>query len=101
MVRSESNAKAQEAITRDHGTAIRNLEVQVGQIAKHLSERSSGTFLADTVVPRTENASAITTRSGKVLVDAEKEVAERELEEEKEKKRRERKKKLKKREKKK
>src|ERR1044072_4311572 len=86
MTRTENNYKNQEA-------AIKNLQNQFGQMAKLMSERPPGKFPSNTQAPRTENASAITTRSGRVLVDAGKDVAERELEEEKEKKREERKKK--------
>src|ERR1044072_6518448 len=60
MTRTENISKKQEA-------AIKNLETQVGQLAKQMSERPSGTFPSDTQIPRTENASVITTRSGKVL----------------------------------
>ena len=56
MARTESNYKAQEAISRDQGATIRNLEVQVGQLAKHLSERLSDEFPGDTQKPRMENA---------------------------------------------
>src|ERR1044072_3323477 len=67
MTRTESASKNQEAALRDHQAAIKNLENQFGQMAKLLSERPSGKFPADTQEPRMENASAITTRSGKVL----------------------------------
>src|ERR1044072_812814 len=63
--------KAQEALARDQGAAIRHLKVQFGQLAKHLTERPSGKLPADTQEPRIENASAITTRSGKVLPSVE------------------------------
>jgi hypothetical protein len=77
--RIEENHKAQEArnqaleaVARDHGAATKNLEVQVGQIVKQLSERPAGKFLGDTQKPSTEHAFAITTRSRKVLHHVEK-----------------------------
>ena len=68
--------KEQEALARDQGAAIRNLEVQFGQLAKHQTERPTGKLPADTQEPRIENASAITTRSGKVLPRVEEPVIE-------------------------
>src|ERR1044072_2800392 len=47
--------------------AIRNVENQLGQLAKRMTERESGQLPSNTQEPRHENASAITTRSGKVL----------------------------------
>ena len=50
---------------------MRNLENQLGQLAKRMTERDAGQLPSDTQEPRRENASAITTRSGKVLPDVE------------------------------
>jgi len=47
--------------------AIRNLEVQMGQIAKRMEEKSDTNFAANTEVNLKEHVKAITTRSGKVL----------------------------------
>ena len=46
---------------------MRNMESQIGQLAKRMTERDSGQLPSNTQEPRRENASAITTRSGKVL----------------------------------
>src|ERR1044072_1959190 len=62
---------------KNHEAAIKNLENQFGQMAKLVSERIQGKFPSDTVVnPKIENASAITTRSGKVLFGVDKSVEE-------------------------
>src|ERR1044072_8602767 len=63
----ESFMARTENVTKNQDAAIKILETQVGQLAKQISERPSGKFPGDTQIPRTENASAITTRSGKVL----------------------------------
>ena len=57
---SISNHKSTEA-------AIRNLEVQMGQIAKRMEEKSDTNFAANTEVNPKEHVKAITTRSGKAL----------------------------------
>ena len=67
MARTENVTKNQDAAIKDTQAGLKNLETQVGQLAKQISERPSGKFPGDTQIPRTENASAITTRSGKVL----------------------------------
>src|ERR1044072_7655084 len=74
--------RQQEASMRQHETSMRNLEHQVGQLAKRISERDTGKFPSDTQEPRVENASAITTRSGKVLPTVEMPVEEVVVEEE-------------------
>ncbi|XP_020202308.1 uncharacterized protein LOC109788081 [Cajanus cajan] len=64
---SISNHKSTEA-------SIKNLEIQVGQLAKQLAENSSGKFSANTHTNPKENCSAVTTRGGKrvgVLEDKE------------------------------
>ena len=45
---------------------IKNLEMQVGQIPKQLTERQSGHFSANTQTNLEENSNVITTQSGKV-----------------------------------
>src|ERR1044072_7833365 len=67
MTRTENNSRNQEAAIKDQQAAIKNLENKFGEMAKLFSERSPGRFPSDTQEPRMENASAITTRSGKVL----------------------------------
>ena len=67
MARQDENIKRQEAVQKEQQAAIRNLENQMGQMAKQLSERDPGTLPSDTHIPRIEDPSAITTRSGKVL----------------------------------
>ena len=47
--------------------SIKNLEVQVGQLEKQLSEHGSGSFLANTQVNPKEQCKAITTRKGNVV----------------------------------
>ena len=83
IARSEDNYKAldarnknQEAMIKEQRVALRNLDVQVGHLAKNYSDRSQGEFPSDTQEPRIENASAITTRSGRVLSTVEKLVEE-------------------------
>ncbi|XP_020208699.1 uncharacterized protein LOC109793651 [Cajanus cajan] len=54
--------------------SIKNLEIQMGQLAKQLAENSGGNFSANTHTNPKENCSAITTRGGKrvgVLEDEE------------------------------
>ena len=70
--RQENISMKQEAVQREQQAAIKNLENQMGQMAKQLSERDPGTLPSDTHIPRMENASAITTRSGRVLNHVEK-----------------------------
>ena len=68
---SQLNFKNQEA-------AIKNLENQVGQLARQAAERPPGTFPSDTILnPKQENISAITTRSCKTLNKEEKRVEEK------------------------
>ena len=45
--------------------AIKNLEVQVGQLAKQLVERSTGSFVANTEKNPKEECKAVVTRSQK------------------------------------
>src|ERR1044072_3622294 len=66
----------QEAVQKEQQAAIKNLENQIGQMAKQLSERDPGKFPADTQVPRNETANAVITRSGKVLNEIENKVEE-------------------------
>nr|KYP56300.1 hypothetical protein KK1_002537 [Cajanus cajan] len=47
--------------------SIKNLEVQVGQLAKQLADMSGGPFSANTMTNPKEYCQAITTRSGKVV----------------------------------
>ncbi|XP_014489940.1 uncharacterized protein LOC106752719 [Vigna radiata var. radiata] len=60
MQMSLSNQKSTDA-------SIRNLEVQMGQLAKKLEEKPVNTFRANTEPNPIEHCKAITTRSGKVL----------------------------------
>nr|KYP62438.1 hypothetical protein KK1_016971 [Cajanus cajan] len=48
--------------------SIKNLEVQVGQLAKQLADMSGGPFSANTKTNPKEHCKAITTRSGKVVM---------------------------------
>ncbi|XP_057440003.1 uncharacterized protein LOC130731798 [Lotus japonicus] len=64
--RTENNYKNQEA-------AIKNLENQFGQLAKLIAERPQGKFPSDTIPnPKQENASVVTTRSGRVMSELKK-----------------------------
>lgn len=47
--------------------SIKNLEVQVGQLAKQLSEHRNGFFFANTQVKPKEQCNEITTRRGIVV----------------------------------
>lgn len=60
MQQSMANQKNTDA-------SIKNLETQVGQIAKQLSEQQGGTFTATTQPNPKEHCKAITTRSRKML----------------------------------
>ncbi|XP_061350974.1 uncharacterized protein LOC133296035 [Gastrolobium bilobum] len=72
------------AHNKNQDAFIRNLEVQIGQLSKQVSERLPRTFPSDTIVNPKEHCKAIMTRSGKVLPSPE--VEEKLDEEEKEKK---------------
>ncbi|KAL4276859.1 hypothetical protein AHAS_Ahas20G0249300 [Arachis hypogaea] len=52
---------------QNHGASIRNLEVQVAQIAKKLTERSFNIFLSDTILNPREECKTISLRSGRVI----------------------------------
>ena len=52
---------------KNHDASIRNLETQMGQISKQLTERPKGTFPSDTIVNPREQCNAISLRSGKVV----------------------------------
>ena len=47
--------------------SIKNLKVQVGQLAKQLSEQPSGSFSANTQVNPNEQCKAVVTRQGTVV----------------------------------
>src|SRR4051812_29164474 len=80
MQASMANQKSNEA-------AIKNLETQVGQLAKQLAEKQTGpSFTANTQTNPKEHCKAVVTRSGRVLEsEVEKEVEEEEVRIEKEK----------------
>jgi len=61
---SMSNQKSRES-------AIKNLEVQVGQLAKQLAERPSSSFTANTEKNPKEECKAVMTRSRMVIQDEE------------------------------
>ena len=48
-------------------TSVRNLETQVGQLAKQLSDQQTSQFSANTQTNPKEHCKSITTRSGKVV----------------------------------
>nr|KYP39436.1 hypothetical protein KK1_039244 [Cajanus cajan] len=72
---SISNHKSTEA-------SIKNLEIQMGQLAKQLAENSGGIFSANTHTNPKENCSVITTRGGKRVGVLEDEEEQQENEEE-------------------
>jgi len=59
--------QASLASQENNKTTIRDLETQVGQIAKKLVERQSGKFSANTHTNPKEHCNVITTRSGIVV----------------------------------
>ncbi|XP_014503073.1 uncharacterized protein LOC106763389 [Vigna radiata var. radiata] len=61
--------------------SIRNLEIQMGQLAKKLEEKSDKDFGANTEANPKEECTIITTRSGKVLVEKVREDKEKKNEE--------------------
>ncbi|XP_061358249.1 uncharacterized protein LOC133302489 [Gastrolobium bilobum] len=59
--------KEARAHNKNQDASIRNLEVQIGQLSKQVSERLPGTFPSDTIMNSKENCKTIMTISGKVL----------------------------------
>ena len=72
MQASMSNQKSTES-------AIKNLEVQVGQLAKQLAERPSNSFTANTEKNPKEECKAVMTRS-KMTIEAEESRADEKVE---------------------
>ena len=64
---SEQRQQSKEAALRNHDASIHNLENQVGQIAKMLSERSQGSLPGNTETNPREQDKAITLKSGREL----------------------------------
>jgi len=64
----EAVSKLQERSDRTDA-AIKNIENQIGQLAKILTERQSGTWSSNTEVNPKEQVNAITTRSGVKLLE--------------------------------
>ncbi|XP_061338279.1 uncharacterized protein LOC133285118 [Gastrolobium bilobum] len=60
--------------------SIRNLETQIGQLSRHFTERTQGTFPSNTVVNPREHCNAITTRSGTMIQPVEKPPVEKKKE---------------------
>jgi len=60
MQASLTNQKYTEA-------SIRNLEIQLGQLGKQLSDQQAGQFSANTQTNPKEHCNSITTRSGKIV----------------------------------
>ncbi|XP_061374760.1 uncharacterized protein LOC133316983 [Gastrolobium bilobum] len=54
---------------------IKNLEIQIGQLAKQMAERPPGTFPSNTITNPKQQCNAITTRSGIVIQPVEKPIA--------------------------
>ena len=64
---SEQCQQATDAALRNHEASIHNLETQVGQIAKLLSERPQGSLPGNTEPNPKEQVKAVTLRSGKEM----------------------------------
>ena len=64
---SEQRQQSTDATLRNHEAFIHNLENQVGQIAKLLSERPQGSLPGNTEPNPREQLKAVTLRSGKEL----------------------------------
>ncbi|XP_061337742.1 uncharacterized protein LOC133284687 [Gastrolobium bilobum] len=62
----------EKANTKNTNASIRNLENQIGQLAKQIVDRTPGTFPGNTITNPKEDCMAITIRSGKVVVAPEK-----------------------------
>ncbi|XP_060968275.1 uncharacterized protein LOC133035863 [Cannabis sativa] len=59
-----------DAVIQSQAASLRNLEVQLGQLANDLKNRSQGTLPSDTENPRRdgkEHCKAVTLRSGKII----------------------------------
>src|SRR5262249_19328608 len=67
-----------EARFQNQDASIKNLETQVGQLAKLISERAQGTLPSGTEPNRKEYVKAITLRSGKELPDKQIEIDNKE-----------------------
>ncbi|KAL4329358.1 Retrotransposon gag protein [Arachis hypogaea] len=83
---SEQVASTEAQVMQETRASIRNLEVLVGQLSKQILERSTSTFLGDTVVNPGEDCKVIQLRSGKVAgseTKANEELVEKEAPEEK------------------
>ena len=63
-------------------SAIKNLEVQVGQLAKQLADRSSSNFIANTQKKSKEDCKAVMTRS-RMAIHVDESEAEKKMEEHK------------------
>ena len=68
MQNQEATIKNLEAkLRQDQTAAIRNLEMQIGQMAKIISERPQGSLPSNTETNPREQVNAITLRSGTKL----------------------------------
>ena len=69
--------KEQKVINKNMEASLRNLEIQVGQLAHQLSGRTYGNLPSNTERNPREEVNAITLRNGKELEEVEKEPRER------------------------
>ncbi|XP_061366455.1 uncharacterized protein LOC133309679 [Gastrolobium bilobum] len=71
----EKLALTTTASLKNQEASIKNLEIQIGQLAKQMAERPPGTFPSDTIINPKEQCNAITTRSVIVIQPMEKPIA--------------------------
>ncbi|XP_061366624.1 uncharacterized protein LOC133309812 [Gastrolobium bilobum] len=73
MTQSQTNfAEETRASFKNQEASIKNLENQIGQLARQMAERPPGNFPSDTIVNPKGQCKAITTRSGIVITPVEK-----------------------------
>ncbi|XP_027362486.1 uncharacterized protein LOC113870087 [Abrus precatorius] len=82
---SESRFQSTETTLRNQQASIHNLEIQLGQISRLLSERPQGSLPDNTETNRREQVNAVTLRSGRTLQEKGKQETEKDAVEEEDK----------------
>ncbi|XP_027347997.1 uncharacterized protein LOC113859415 [Abrus precatorius] len=82
---SESRFQSTETALRNQQASIHNLEIQLGQISRLLSERPQGSLPSNTETNPREQVNAVTLRSGRTLQEKGKQETEKDAVEEKDK----------------